>query len=101
MLLLVEKRNRGGICHAINRYVEANNEYMKSYDKNKGSLYLTYLDANNLHGWAKSQKLPINRFKWKTNMSIFDEEFRRNYDEDSDKGYILEVVVQYPKYLDD
>ena len=34
-------------------------------------------------------------------MSIFDEKFRRNYDEDSDKGYILEVVVQYPKYLDD
>ena len=50
LLLLVEKGNRGGICHAINRYVEANNKYMKSYDKNKGSLYLTYLDANNLHG---------------------------------------------------
>ena len=34
-------------------------------------------------------------------ISISDEEFRGNYDEDSDKGYILEVVVQYPKYLHD
>ena len=24
----------------------------------------------------------------------------KNYDEDSDKGYILEVDVEYPKYLD-
>ena len=101
ILLLVEKGNGGGVCHAIHRYVEANNKYMKSYDKNKESLYLTYLGDNNLYGWAKSQKLPINRFKWKTNISIFDEEFRRNYDEDSDKGYILEAFVQYPKYLHD
>ena len=35
MLLMIEKRIRGGICHAIHRYVEANNKYMKSYDKDK------------------------------------------------------------------
>ena len=40
-------------------------------------------------------------FKWKTNTSIFDEEFIRNYDEDSDKGYILEVTIDYPKDLHD
>ena len=49
MLLMVEKRIRGGICHAIHRYAEANNEYMKSYDKNKESSYIQYLDANNLY----------------------------------------------------
>ena len=37
---------------------------MKNYDKNKESLYVQYLDANNLCGWAMSQKLPVNGFRW-------------------------------------
>ena len=48
MLLMVEKGIRGGICHAIHRYTKANNEYVKNYDKNAESLYLMYLDTNNL-----------------------------------------------------
>ena len=39
MLLRVEKRIRGGICHAIHRYAKANNKYMKNYDKNIESSY--------------------------------------------------------------
>ena len=45
MLLMMEKGIRGDITHAIHRYAEANNKYMKNYDKNKESLYLMYLDA--------------------------------------------------------
>ena len=37
---------------------------MKNYDKMIESSYLMYLDADNLYGWAMSQKLPINDFKW-------------------------------------
>ena len=48
-----------------------------------------YLDANNLYGWEMSQNLPVNGFKWKINISIFDEKFIQNYAEDSKKGYIL------------
>ena len=33
MLLMVEKRIRGGICHAIHRYAKANNKYMKEMIK--------------------------------------------------------------------
>ena len=36
---------------------------MKNYDKKIESSYLTYLDANNLYGWAMSKKLPANGFK--------------------------------------
>ena len=100
MLLMVEKGNRGGICHAINRYAKANNKYMENYDENKESSYIWYLDANNLYGWAMSQKLPVDGFKWKKNMLKFND-FIKKYDEDSDKGYIFEVNVEYPKNLHD
>ena len=91
MLLMVEKGIRGGICHAIHRYAKANNKSMKNYNNDKQESSLQYLDANNLYGWAMSQKLPVNGFKWKKNMLKFNEEFIKNYDEDSDKGYILEI----------
>ena len=32
-------------------------------------------------------------------LSEFNEDFIRNYDENSDKGYFLEVDVEYPKKL--
>ena len=101
MLIMVEKGIRGGICHALYRHAKANNKYMKNYDKNTESSYLEYLDANNLYGWAMSQKLPVDGFKWieKDNLSKFDEKFIKNYDEDSNKGYILEVDLEYPKNL--
>ena len=98
---MVEEGIRGGICHSIHRCTKANNKYMKNYDKNKESSYIQYLDANNLYGWAMSQKLPVNGFNGFKNTSKIDEEFIKNYDEDSDKGYILEVGVKYPRKLHD
>ena len=35
------------------------------------------------------------------NVLKFNEDFIKNYDEDRDKGYILEVDVEYPKNLHD
>ena len=46
-----------------------------------------------------SQKLPMNGFKWKKNIPKFNEDFIKNYDEDSNKGYFLEVDVEYPKKI--
>ena len=48
-----------------------------------------------------SQKLPVNGFKWVKNTSKIDEKFIKNYDEGSDKGYIFEVEVKYPRRLHD
>ena len=99
MLLMIEKGIRGGICQAILRYAKENNKYMIYYDENVESSYILYLDANNLSGWVMSQKLPVNGFKWVKNVSRTDEDFIKNYDEDSDKRYILEVDIEYPKEL--
>ena len=69
MLLIVKKETRGRICQTILRYAKANNKYMKNYDKNTTSSYLTYFDANNLYGWAMSQKSPVNSFEWVEDIS--------------------------------
>ena len=99
MLLMVEEGIRGGICHSIQRHARANNKYMKKYDENKESLYIQYLDTNNLYGWAMSQKVPVNGFKWIEDTSEINEEFIKNYDENNGKGYILEVDVKFPKKI--
>ena len=72
---------------------------MKHYDKDMESSYLEYLDANNLYGLATSQKVPVNGFQRVEELSQFKEDFIKNYDEDSNKGYFLEVDVEYPKKL--
>ena len=105
MLLMIEEGIRvgggggGGICHAVYRYTKANNNYMRDYDKNKESSYIQYLDANNLYGAAMSEKLPMNGFKWVSDISEINEKFIKSYNKNSDKGYILEVDVDYPSKL--
>ena len=76
-----------------NRHAKANNECIPSY--------IEYLDANNLYGWAFSQKLPVKSFKWvkQKKLSNFNEEFIKKYDEDCNKGYFLEVDIDYSKKL--
>ena len=64
MLQTVENGVQGGICHAILRCAKANNKYMKDYNKDKEESFLQYDDANNLCGWAMSQPLPVDGFKW-------------------------------------
>ena len=48
-----------------------NNKIMINYDKNMESVYLMYLDESNLYGWAMSQKLPVEGFKWEKNILKF------------------------------
>ena len=97
MLLMFEKLIRGGICHSINRYAKANDKYMNDYDKNKESPYLKYQNINNLYGWAMSQKLPVNNFKWVEDISEVHESFIKSYNGESDEGCFLELNIQYPE----
>ena len=99
MFLTYEQGIRGGICNKVHSYAEANNKYMKNYDKNKESSFLMYVDANNLYGWAITKKLPVHGFKWLDDLSMFTEDFIKNYDEEGDVGYLLVVDIEYPKTL--
>ena len=98
MLLMLEEGIRGGICHSVFRHAKANNEYMKDYDENKESSFLIYTHYNNLCGKAMSEKLPVDGFEWLDDISEIDENFIKNYDEDSNVGYFIKAD-RYPKEL--
>ena len=100
MFQFIEKGLRGGISYIANRHGKANNKYMKEYDEKAPSKYIMYLDANNLYGWAMSQYLPTGGFRWMTEKQI-DKIDLAKYKEDSDKGLILEVDLEYPEELHD
>ena len=94
---MFEKGIRGGICHSVYRHAKANNKYMKVYDKNNESSYIIYMDANNFYACEMSKKLPVDGFEWAEDLSVIDEDFIKNYDEESDVGYFIEADVEYPK----
>ena len=96
MLLMIEKGIRGGICQATYRYAKANNKYMKNYDKNNESLCIEYLDENNFYGWAMSQKLPVNGFKWvkKNKLSEFNKEFKKKKKKNTMKIVIKDIFLK-------
>ena len=95
MLLMAEKGIRGG----IHRYTKANNKYINNYGEEIESPYLMWLESNNLYGWAMSQRLPVNGFKWVKKLLKFNESFLKGYNENSDWLYFLEVDVEYPNKL--
>ncbi|XP_063370457.1 uncharacterized protein LOC134658744 [Cydia amplana] len=94
-IAFVKKGLRGGISQCSNRYAKSNNYYMSEFDPNEPSSYLIYLDANNLYGWAMSQRLPVGEFEWVDPTTDF------KLSNDADYGYILEVDLEYPDSLHD
>ena len=101
MLLMVENGIRGGISIISNRYGKANNKYMKNFNAKELSKFLIYLDANNLYGWAMSQKLPVHSFKWMPNKEI-ENLFNNQIEQVWEKTpCILEVDLEYPEKLHD
>ena len=93
MLLMFEKGIRGGISMISNRHGRANNKFMKEqFDSSRPSKFVTYLDANNLYGWAMMKPLPVGNFHWMTGDELWNwMEF----------PCVLEVDLEYPEELHD
>ena len=72
---------------------------MKNYDKYKELSYLQYWNVNYLYGRAMLQKLPVKNVEWIKDTVQSIEDFIKNYNEESDEGYFLEVDVQYLEKL--
>ena len=89
---------RGGVFNIGQRYSEANDKYMKNYDKDKPSKCILYEDATNLNGCAMSQYLLFGVFKWLTRDKIdrLDNNTIQKVNADS---CILEVDLEYPEKL--
>jgi len=95
----IENNIRGGMSIIMNRYSKANNKYMKDHDKSKDSVYIWYIDANNLYGWSMSQPLPYDGYDWyKIDWTV---EEILSLPDDGKEGYIFEVDLKYPESLHD
>ena len=55
------------------------------------------MNVIDLYGWALSQELPVNDFKWVEDISEFNQGFIKSYADESDEGYFLEVNVRFPE----
>ena len=92
ILMMVEKGIRGGVSMISTRYGKANNPYMKDYDPDQPNKFISYLDANNLYGWAMSKPLPTDCFRFMNNEEM------KNWES---MPCILEVDLEYPEKLHD
>ena len=101
MFQMIDSGIRGGVSMITTRYALANNERMgDEYDLNKTKSSIKGLDANNLYGWAISQKLPIGEFNW-----VPPEELNtinwEDLNDDREYGYIIKCDLDYPPELHD
>ena len=70
---------------------------MKDFDETKPSTFIQYLDANSLYGWAMSQKLPTDGFKW---IDVEKSKVLKLLEKKDTKcGFIFEVDLDYPESL--
>ena len=101
MYLMVESGIRGGVSVVTHKHAKANNQYLESeYDSSKPISHCIYLDANNLYGWAMSQKMPYGDLRFLTSIEIEQLNIYELKD-DADTGYIFEVDLDYPDHLHD
>ncbi|XP_071052135.1 uncharacterized protein [Onthophagus taurus] len=100
MLRFFKNGIRGGLSMCTKRSAKANNKLMMEFDETKDPSYILYLDATNLYGHAMRRKLPTGGFRW-----LSDEEIQKldiyNTEDDSEKGYVFEVDLEYPEAIHD
>ena len=98
MHLFIEQGIRGGISMASKRHAVANSPLVTGHDPEKPPNHILYLDANNLYGWAMCKPLPVRNFKWSD--KILGEDDIACIGPNANKGYILEVDLEYEEHND-
>ena len=88
-----------GRSMASKRYAKATDPRVEGYDPTQPTNHITYLDANNLYGWAMSLPLPKKNFHRKRVMPTEEQMMKMKHN--SKKGWILEVDFEYPAHLHD
>ena len=94
--LFIEKGLIGGISYIAKKHCKASNKYCPDYYPKKPSAIISYLDLDNLYGWAMNEYLPDEGFKWLENIDNFD---IMSVNEKSPIRYFLEVDLKYPEEL--
>lgn len=102
----IEKAKRGGIAMAAHRFFSANNPKMgKAFNPSKPTTWISYVDANNLYGWAMSQYLPIGEYKWEASQKYLQQNPDRqkeyltkilNLKANATRGYFLNIKAHFP-----
>lgn len=98
MIAFLKRGIRGGLTQVSTRRAEARNHYVcedVSEDSDNQN-YLVYLDKVNLYGSTMCEKMPIGDYAW-----IDPETFSLDSNAEGEKGYIVEVDVEYDKELHD
>ena len=96
MYVFIEKGLRGRVSYIAKRHSKANHKYRKNYDPTKPSIYIPYLDMNNLFGYGMSNYLSYCGFNWLKNLDKFDV---NSTSEKSSTGSILQVNREYADEL--
>ena len=80
------------------RHAEANNPEMgEGYDPSEEHSYISYLDANNLYGWAMVQPLPEGDFQWEDERDAT--KLIEEYADNPNRGCFVKCDIHYPKEL--
>lgn len=95
---MIQAGIRGGICMCSYRYARSNNKYNENYDPTADSVFIAYIDANNLYGYAMCQYLPLSGFRFLDKSEIEKLDICQVPD-NAHYGYILEVDLVYPVHL--
>ena len=99
MHLFIERGMRSGISMVGKRYAKANNPRVEGYNPVEATNCITYLDGNNLYGWAMSLPLPKSGFHWKRVMPTEEQIMKKG--PNVKKGWNMEVDLEYPNTHND
>jgi hypothetical protein len=100
----IEKAKRGGIAMAVHQFFKTNNQKMgKTFNPSKPTTWISYINANNLYGWAINQFLPIGKYRWEYSQEFLHQNSDKqkqildvilNTKPDVSRGYFLNIKAQ-------